>query len=37
MIVGKLVDSGLPNVDEGAPRQMIRRDLHRPPPSLRRH
>jgi hypothetical protein len=37
MIVGKLVDGGLSNVDEGAPRQMIRRDLHRLPPSLRRH
>src|SRR3974377_861783 len=37
LIVGKRGDTGLPNVDEGAPRQMIRRDLHRPPPSLRRH
>jgi hypothetical protein len=37
MIVGKLVDGGLSDVDEGAPRQMIRRDLHRLPPSLRRH
>jgi hypothetical protein len=34
MIVGKLVDSGSPNVHEGAPRQMIRRNLHRLPPSL---
>src|SRR4029077_12215508 len=36
MVVGKLVDGGLPDVDEGATRQMVRRDLHRPPPSLRR-
>ena len=35
MIVGKLVDGGLPNVDEGATRQMVRRDLHRFPPPQR--
>src|SRR6516164_612589 len=29
MIVGKLVGGGLPDVDEGATRQMLRRDLHR--------
>src|SRR6476619_5821173 len=32
MIMGKLVDGGLPDVDEGATRQVVRRDLHRSPP-----
>src|SRR5215472_10095903 len=36
MIVSKLVDGGLPDIDEGAARKMVRRDLHRLPPSLRR-
>lgn len=35
MIIGKLIDGGLLNVDEGAARQMVRRNLHRRPPSLR--
>src|SRR3954452_1781265 len=36
MIVGKLVGGGLPDVDEGAAPQMVRRDLHRFPPPQRR-
>jgi hypothetical protein len=35
MIVDKLVGGGLPDVDEGAARQMIRRDLHRWSPPQR--
>src|SRR6266446_8455153 len=35
MIVGKLVGGGLADVDEGAARQMIRRDLHRWSPPQR--
>src|ERR1700726_4627538 len=35
MIVDKLVDGGLADVDEGAARQMIRRDLHRWSPPQR--
>ena len=35
MIVGKLVGGGLPDVDEGAALQMVRRDLHRFPPPQR--
>src|SRR4051812_13717959 len=35
MIIGKLVGGGLPDVDESAALQMVRRDLHRFPPSQR--
>src|SRR5215469_6802530 len=35
MIVGKLVGGGLPDVDEGAAHQMIRRALHRWSPPQR--
>src|SRR4051812_45462434 len=35
VIVGKLVGGGLPDIDEGATRQMVRRDLHRSPPPWR--
>src|SRR5215469_9545269 len=35
MIVGKLVGGGLPDVDEGAARQMTRCDLHRWSPPQR--
>ena len=35
VIVGKLVGGGLPDVDEGAALQMVRRNLHRFPPPQR--
>src|SRR3712207_5642 len=36
VVVGELVGGGLPEVDERAAREVVRRDLHRPPP-LPRH
>src|SRR3954454_15611875 len=35
MIIGTLVGGGLPDVDEGAAPQMVRRNLHRRPPPQR--
>ena len=36
MVVEKLIDGGLADVDVGLTRKVVRRDLHRLPPSLRR-